>query len=173
LLVAGLPGSGKSTLARALAQRANFHVIRSDVVRKELAEDSGKDIYTPEWSDRTYAECLRRAEELLFAGGRVLVDANFRQEHRRRSFLEMARAWGVPGGMLVCQVPPHVARQRLEKRTGDVSDANWQVYQELTGEWEAPGPATVPFLRTVATEGPGDQTLARALAVLREWGLCG
>src|SRR5204862_6585828 len=37
VLVGGLPGTGKSTLARALADRAEFTVIRSDVVRKQLA----------------------------------------------------------------------------------------------------------------------------------------
>src|SRR5208282_894481 len=37
LLVTGLPGTGKSTLAQALADCAGFSVVRSDVVRKELA----------------------------------------------------------------------------------------------------------------------------------------
>ena len=80
LLVGGLPGSGKSILARGLAERAGFSAIRSDRVRKELAGlapgataaspfESG--IYTPEWTARTYAACLRRAEALLFQGGRV------------------------------------------------------------------------------------------------------
>ena len=67
LMLAGLPGTGKSTLARGLAERAGFTVIRSDVVRKELAGRLGQasspaafaeDIYTPEWDDRTYAEAL-------------------------------------------------------------------------------------------------------------------
>src|SRR5262245_13870789 len=37
LLVGGLPGTGKSSLAANLVTRAGFDVIRSDVVRKELA----------------------------------------------------------------------------------------------------------------------------------------
>src|SRR5262249_3104344 len=82
VLVGGLPGSGKSTLARGLAERMPFHVLRSDVVRKELAERAGMpresslrmNVYTPEWTANTYAECLRRTQELLFAGERVLVD---------------------------------------------------------------------------------------------------
>src|SRR5262249_11902387 len=71
VFLAGLPGTGKSTLARGLAARAGFAVIRSDVVRKELAGRAGQasapsafaeDIYTPTWDERTYAECMRRAE---------------------------------------------------------------------------------------------------------------
>jgi len=36
-LVAGLPGTGKSVLVHGLAQHAGFQLIRSDVVRKEIA----------------------------------------------------------------------------------------------------------------------------------------
>ena len=71
VLVGGLPGSGKSTLARGLAERTPLHVLRSDVVRKELAEGARvplesrtvANIYTPEWTAKTYTECLRLAEE--------------------------------------------------------------------------------------------------------------
>src|SRR5262249_44177773 len=44
VLVGGLPGAGKSTLARALAEQAHFRVLRTDVIRKELA---GTDPGTP------------------------------------------------------------------------------------------------------------------------------
>ncbi len=37
-MVGGLPGTGKSTLARSLAEEHGFHLIRSDLVRKELAQ---------------------------------------------------------------------------------------------------------------------------------------
>jgi SpoVK/Ycf46/Vps4 family AAA+-type ATPase len=43
VLVGGVPGTGKSTLARAMAERAGFRVIRSDIVRKELAGGAGKE----------------------------------------------------------------------------------------------------------------------------------
>jgi aminoglycoside phosphotransferase family enzyme len=41
VLVGGLPGTDKFTLAQALAERAGSRVIRSDLVRKELAVDCG------------------------------------------------------------------------------------------------------------------------------------
>ena len=42
VLVGGLPGTGKSTLSRALSERAGFTVIRSDLVRKDLAQASAE-----------------------------------------------------------------------------------------------------------------------------------
>ena len=62
-------------------------------------------------TDRTYAECLRRAEEGFFLGGRMIVDANFGQEDLRRLFLDAAARWCVPVVLLVCRASPDVARE--------------------------------------------------------------
>jgi aminoglycoside phosphotransferase family enzyme/predicted kinase len=181
VLVGGLPGSGKSTLALALAERAGFRVIRSDLVRKELAGTSGREprpaafgegIYTAEWTEQTYAECLRRAEGLLFEGNRVLVDANFRADAHRRTFLEAATRWGVPGVFLLCQAAPDVVRARLASRRNETSDADWAVYLKAAADWEEPGPLAKSMLRDIRIEGTQEQVLLQALEVLRQVGLC-
>lgn len=184
LLVGGLPGTGKSTLAQGLSQQAGFEVIRSDVVRKELAgirmdektpPHLRETIYTPAWTERTYAECLRRAEQLWWEGKRVIVDATFHTEAQRRPFLEAAVRWGVPGGMLVCQADTEILRQRLASRKHDVSDADWSVHLQLAEEWEEPAaPMGRPLLQQVhciSTSGSAEDNLSQALAVLRELGL--
>jgi aminoglycoside phosphotransferase family enzyme/predicted kinase len=178
LLVAGLPGSGKSTLARGLAERAGFCMIRSDVVRKELAGGGPtsplpKARYTAEWDKRTYAECRRRAERLLFEGKRVLVDATFREEQRRQAFLCAAVRWGVPGVLLLCRATPETVRRRLEARRADASDAGWAVYQKLAASWEEAGELTRRCSLPLSMEGSPGQGLARALEALRQSGLYG
>src|SRR5205823_8142928 len=79
VLVGGLPGTGKSTLARGLAREANFNVIRSDEIRKELAgvpvTEKAEGIYTGYWTHQTYSECWVRASRIMEDGGRALVDA--------------------------------------------------------------------------------------------------
>jgi aminoglycoside phosphotransferase family enzyme/predicted kinase len=180
VLVSGLPGTGKSWLARALAGCAHFEVVRSDEVRKDLAGLPGEapspserraSLYTAAWNERTYAECLRRAGQLLFEGKRVLVDATFREEGRRRTFLEAAVGWGVPAAILLCEADPATVRRRLEARRGDASDADWSVYTQAAARWEDITPATRPALHRVSTEGDGGQTQARALEALRRAGL--
>lgn len=180
LLVSGLPGTGKSTVARGLSAAAGFQILRTDVIRKELAAaqdfaataagiDEG--LYAPEWTERTYAECLRRAGEALRDGGRVIVDATFLQDSRRQQFAELADGLGVPMVWLICQTSSDVARQRLETRQGDASDANWTVYQHAAARWEVPSAALQRRARSVDSTDTPDAVTARALATLREEGL--
>jgi aminoglycoside phosphotransferase family enzyme/predicted kinase len=175
VLVTGLPGTGKSTLARGLAERAGFAVIRSDVVRKELASRAGQDrvpsrevLYSREWTERTYAECLHRAERLLFEGARILVDATFREDPQRRMFLNAAGQCGVPAAILLCQAEPDTVRKRLEARRGDVSDADWSVYLQFAASCERVGPLAGPVFHRISTEGNPEQALSLALDALRQ-----
>ena len=178
--VAGLPGAGKSTLARYLGEALGFEVLASDRVRKELAgldpetpapAPYGRGIYAPEWTERTYRELFRRAGEVLFRGGRVLLDATFREERWRRAFLQAARGWGVRSLILVCQAPEPVVRRRLAWPRQGPSDAGWEVYQEAARRWEPASPETSPWCRAVHTGGSPDQALAAARRHLEEAGL--
>lgn len=180
VLLCGLPGTGKSVLARALAERHGLTWIRSDAVRKELAgvgaatsARAGADqgIYTPEFSQRTYAACLERAEAVWQDGGRALVDANFPSEERRLAFLQAAARDGVPARVLWLTVPPEVARERIAGRRGDASDADLHTYELLRARFEAPGPETTRALVRVDASSTPEVTLATAEAALRVAGL--
>lgn len=177
VLVGGLPGSGKSTLSADLAREAGFTIIRSDVVRKELAGAMAtgagaagfeQGIYSPSWTERVYAECLRRAGELLFAGGRVIVDASFGNDRRRQAFLEAANRLGVPGVFLVCRASGDTIRDRLAARRGDASDANWEIHLRAAEKWQEPGPMARAALREISTAGSRQEALDRALEALRD-----
>ncbi len=180
LLVGGLPGSGKSTLARGLGGRAGFDVIRSDVVRKELAglpvggpspphlRDA---LYSADSTDLTYDECLRRAERLVADGRRVIVDATFRERHRRKAFLTAAVRWGVPAAVVVCEAPPETVRRRLAARTNDASDADWNTYRRAAESWEDAGEGERRLLHAVSTEGSPGEAVGRGLEALRGIGL--
>lgn len=180
VLAGGLPGTGKSAVSRGLGERAGFHVISSDVVRKELAglapTDSaasafGTGLYTPEWNDRTYVECLHRAERALERGERVVVDASFREESRRKEFLGLARTCGVPALFLLRTAGGDVVKDRLDRRRGDASDADWAVYLKAAAAWEEPGEETRAALREIPAAEDKHKAAEAAVAILRAEGL--
>src|SRR5262249_27456567 len=137
------------------------------------ASPFGEGLYTPPWTEQTYTECLREVEALVFSGKRVVVDASFREEKKRQTFLEAATRWGVPGVFLLCQAEPEIVRQRLLSRAGDASTADWSIYLELTKQWEEPASLTRQVLREIPTARSRETAQARALEVLREFGLQG
>jgi aminoglycoside phosphotransferase family enzyme/predicted kinase len=180
VLVGGLPGSGKSTLAQRLVASAGFVIIRSDLVRKELAGQQsdepapapyGEGIYSSEWTCRTYAECMRRAEAELFQGNRVVVDASFQREENRKRFLEAAERFAVPAVLFLCRAPRDLVRARLKQRHGDASDADWSVFERALALWEDPSPSTQPSVVAIDTSGSAEHALAQVLQVLGTHGL--
>jgi aminoglycoside phosphotransferase family enzyme/predicted kinase len=195
LLVGGLPGSGKSTLARSLAQAASFSVLRSDVIRKELAgvaessaeaprshapawersvptpERGNEGIYTEAWTERTYAELLQRGERLLWLGGRVLIDANFRADWQRQAFFDAARRWGVPVLFIHCHAAQEVTRTRLQSRWHDASDADWRIYERLDQTWQPVRPEWRRLTYVLDTSGPLQDYETQLQTILRQEGL--
>jgi len=171
LLIGGLPGTGKSTLARSLAEIAGFEVIRSDVVRKELAAQTpGIDLYTSEFTQKTFAECERRARILLEQGKRVIVDATFPSEARRERFFQLARDCGVPGLMLLCEADPEVIQTRLAQRVNDASDADWAIYLKIRDAWQPPSPAQLRWIHRL-NSNDARAALHSAQQLLRTAGL--
>ncbi len=147
-LVGGLPASGKSTLGRKMVEEDEADlVLDSDVVRKELAQmnpetsgkaDFGEGIYTAEWTRRTYEELARRAGEALARGRRVVVAATFVDDSRRRQMIDTARRMGVPVRFIECRISDEEARRRLEARSGDASDADFEIYEKMKERWDEP-----------------------------------
>ncbi len=186
LLVTGLPGTGKSTLARELVEHGDFELIRSDVVRKELwsklpacrkiqnaswkltPQGFGEGIYSAEWNRRTYDECLRQAERMLFQGQRVIIDANFRADADRLRFLDAAKRWGVRYGLLLCEADAAVVRTRLSKRRDDASDADWSVYLRASESWEPFSSTSQSAMRVINTGGSVNDARSEALKVLQQ-----
>jgi len=180
VLVGGLPGTGKSTLARSLAERGGFSVLSSDLTRKRLAgldpEASaatafGAGIYTSAWNDRTYEALLEGGREALLRGERVIVDASFREDARRRAFLSLAADLRVAGVFLELEAPPDRVRDRIVSRTSGPSDADENIYAAAAARWEPVSGLSGARTRRVDTGQSPAWSVEQSVAHLREAGV--
>ncbi len=170
LVVSGLMGTGKSTLARSLSAALGWKWLRSDVVRKELAEISplehrfeefGRGIYSPDFSQRTYETLLGRASELLGSGQSAVIDASFSKQAVREQALAAARQGGAEFFLVECQCSGEEIQRRLARRPAqenEPSDGRWGIFFDQKREYEKI--VRGPFL-ALNTEGPPEEGLAR------------
>ncbi|WTB36554.1 AAA family ATPase [Streptomyces sp. NBC_00827] len=173
-LVSGLPGSGKSTLSGALADRLGVTLLSSDRLRKELAgipadqsaaAGYGEGLYTPEWTNKTYAALLDRASALLSSGESVVLDATWSDAGQREAAQRMAERTSADLVALHCQAPVDVSAARLGTRAPGASDADLDVAAAMAAA-EPPWTEAV----TVDTSGPLEAAVVQALTAVRPYG---
>ncbi len=170
VLVGGAPGTGKSTVARGLGDSGGWVVLRSDVVRKELAGLNasehrpaafGEGLYTPAATSRTYEELLRRARVALELGESIVLDASWSDARWRADAARVADATASELVELRCYVDSSVADARIERRRAthdDPSDADPDIAAVLRREMSPWPSATV-----VDTSGAVSEAVAEAV----------
>jgi len=174
VLVGGLPGTGKSTLSGRLADRTGAVLISSDRVRKELAglaPDAPaaaayqRGIYTPAWTQRTYAELLSRAEKLLERGESVVLDASWSHaEHRDRAG-DLAGRTHSTLAQLRCAAAPSVTVDRIRRRASSISDADEHIAAAMAARAEP-----WPQAATIRTDDLPDRSVDEAWGTLQSDG---
>ena len=152
VVVFGLSGTGKSFVARILHEEFGYVWIRSDEIRKELAGISpeqsarapfGEGIYTEEMTRRVYEEMVRKAEDVIREGKRVVLDATFIKGWQR----DLVRARLPDTFFIQTLCDEKEVRRRLSTRV-DVSDADFGIYQRQKEVLEKPLGERVVELRT-------------------------
>ncbi len=133
MITHGLSGSGKTVFSQNLIMRFEMISLRSDIERKRLAgldalaksgSSAESDIYSREFSQRTYDFLAELAETLLDAGWHVLIDATFIARWQRELFQQIAMRCGVVFYILNFLVPEALLRQRIQTRSATGKDAS-------------------------------------------------
>jgi len=137
--IGGLSGSGKSLLARELAPAfgamPGSRIVRSDVLRKQLAgvlilDKLGPEGYTAEMTQKTYDRVYRECEAALQAGQWVIADAVFAKPEQRAAIEQVARHQNVPFYGLWLEAPEPVLKTRVDARRLDASDADRTIVEQ-------------------------------------------
>jgi uncharacterized protein len=174
VLIGGPPGTGKSTLAQGIVDQLGWTLVRSDVVRKELAGHAGsgpspgaldRGIYAPDFTARTYEAVVSQASAALARGECVVLDASWADQCWRDRALRMAANTSSELVALRCDAPPAVAEARTEERRragNDVSDANVDIARAMRARF-----ASWPEAQVVDTTGSVAASIAAAVHAVR------
>jgi uncharacterized protein len=131
VLVGGLPGTGKSTLAGGLSAATGWALLRSDVLRKELAGLRPSEsaaaafqagMYGAEATASVYAELLSRAALLLRSGRSVILDATWTRQCWRDAARELGDLSTADVVGLECEASSELATLRLTQRGSEGRD---------------------------------------------------
>ncbi|OWZ13160.1 hypothetical protein PHMEG_00013567 [Phytophthora megakarya] len=174
ILVGGLPASGKSNLAEMLADSDNTLVwLRSDAIHSTAKQDESfeEGLYSQEMTQHTYDEILKLCVKHLRQGGRVVVDATFRDPDQRQKFFSVARTEGALFAMIMCECNREIIKGRMLARHDGISDATWEVYENMEKTWDFPERYSMAECSVVNTEKEKELTLRRAQVFLRKVGL--
>ena len=160
ILMSGLSGSGKSTIAKKLARRMGAIHIRSDAVRKHLGgvplyEKGGADLYSPEMTEKTYKRLLELGIKLAATGYSVILDAKYDREALRQDAIAQSQSHDLPLQILQCSAPESVLRDRLNSRSGDITDATADLLASQIAAAEPFAEAELAYVTTLdATQDP-------------------
>ncbi len=141
ILMCGLSGAGKSTIARGLARRLGAIHLRSDALRKHLAdidlrERGDSSIYTQAMTTKTYDRLLQLAQFLTAEGFTVILDAKYDRLHLRD---QVRKGSQVPVKIVHCVADMDTLVQRLEQRAlekSDIADATADLLAKQQREFE-------------------------------------
>jgi aminoglycoside phosphotransferase family enzyme/gluconate kinase len=156
IMMSGVSGSGKSTVAKKIARQNNAIHVRSDAVRKHLAgvslsEKGGEELYTPEMTEKTYSRLLELGVLLASVGYSVILDGKYDRQSLRQPVIAAAQKHHLPLQILHCTAPESVLRDRLDSRTGDVSDATANLLSNQLATAESFTDEEKVFLKTLDT----------------------
>jgi aminoglycoside phosphotransferase family enzyme/predicted kinase len=175
VVVGGLPGTGKSTLAARLGDALGAAVLRSDVIRKQLAgwdartpapAPFGQGLYSPEMTKATYGELLRQARAVLGAGQSVVADASWLDPAWRETARGLAAEVSADLTEVRCDLPIEMIVARVDARAAagnDLSDATADLVRRLAAS-QQPWPSAL----AVDTTPPPAMVVEKVRRALRE-----
>ncbi len=175
VLLAGLMGTGKTRQAEELGRRAGVRVWHSDVLRKRLAgldpEEErrvpfGADIYSPEWTEKTYDALIEEARKELARGNSVILDASWSRAHQRARARRAAEEREALFAVIECFATDEALKIRLTKPDRSITDGRLELLDDQRAAYEPPNADEAELLLRVDTSGEFQPVAERAFQAL-------
>ncbi len=139
----GLIGSGKSFIAEKLAVKKEAIVLKTDVVRKELANISPeeerkvaykKNIYSYFFSQRTYKYLIKRGKKYYENGYSVFLDGTFNKKEWRDMVKKILNKKISPVWIYL-YAQEKVIKERL-KKARKISNGRWEIFCQMRKDFQ-------------------------------------
>ena len=128
LIACGLPGTWKTEATEEVARIKGYPLLRTDLIRLEVLknEDIFDEKVASNMDKRTtvYDEMFRQADEILYKGDGVILDATFITQSLRRRAAEIAARHNKTFVILQTDCPQKVSIRRILKRTKESYESN-------------------------------------------------
>jgi hypothetical protein len=159
-------GSGKSSGTQEVVEALGAIRLRSDVERKRLfglaplERSTGRgvcDLYTPDVTQRTYAQLEQQTARVVQAGFPAVVDATFLERAQWDVFRHLADKLGVPFMILEFRASDETLRRRVAHRyaqADDASEADLAVLHGQLAAREPLSPEEQAYTLTIDTDAP-------------------
>ncbi|WP_135536287.1 MULTISPECIES: AAA family ATPase [Halostella] len=133
VVVCGPPGVGKTTVSEGVADRIDGELLRTDVVREDVAPD-------PEYTDaerkRVYDELFARGRKAVRRGENAVLDGTFQYRPVRERAQSLADELGAEFRSVKVECAEPVVRERIAGRTDDESDADFEVHAMIREQFD-------------------------------------
>ena len=133
VVVCGPPGVGKTTVSEGIVDRIDGELLRTDVVRNDVAPDPE---YTPEERERVYDELFDRGRERVQRGENVVLDGTFQHSEHREEARALAAELGAEFRPVKVECAEPVVRQRIRARENDESDADFGIHEMIREQFD-------------------------------------
>ena len=178
--VGGIIATGKSTIAEAVSADLSAPIVDADRTRKAMLgvrptqpvhTGAWAGAYDPSFTEKVYAEVLRRAEVVLRSGRPVIVDASFRNRAFRQRARELAQRCGVAFRFVECRADPEICRARLvERAKGEaVSDGRLEIFDDFVASWQTVDELPEGEHIVVDTARPRQESVREIETVVASW----
>ncbi|MEM1395507.1 MAG: AAA family ATPase, partial [Cyanobacteria bacterium P01_H01_bin.150] len=128
-----------------------------------LLERGSDKLYTDAMSSKTYSKLLELGIMLTTQGFTVILDAKYDKQNLRADAILAAKKYQIPLKIIQCTAPEEILRDRLNQRSGDITDATANLLSSQLQNAEPFSDEEKSYLKIIDTTKPLETQLEEVI----------